>query len=63
MTNTVLRDKKNARGKYYCVNKLYILYDVPLFYQSLFQGHFTYCTEPMTGARRTHMRWYYNKAL
>ena len=35
------------------MNKLYILYDVPLFYQSFSQGHFTYRTEPMTHAART----------
>jgi hypothetical protein len=40
------------------VNKPYILYDVPLFYQSLFQGHFTYRTEPMTQTHHAHaMRW------
>jgi hypothetical protein len=33
-----------------------------LFYQSLFQGHFTYCMEPMAQACRTHMRCDCNKA-
>lgn len=38
MTNTVLRDKQKLETEVlqYCVNKLYILYDVLLFYQSLF---------------------------